>query len=114
MPARRLGRQVFVDVAVDQVLHGGGGAALAPFAGGIFAAVDSFPQFLRFCARCRDGPCGIAADRVAPLAAVKAVVDEERLGAACMNTKAEALHRVSGRVSGIPHECGPVNGLHES
>ena len=75
--ARSDGRQVVADVAIDQILHRGGGTPLTFLVGGIFAPVDPLPQRLGFLAGGGDRPCRIAADRDAALDPVDAVVQEK-------------------------------------
>ena len=48
---------------------------------GVFAQIDSPPEFLGFGARGRDAPLGKRADRATLFAPIEAIVDEERLGA---------------------------------
>jgi hypothetical protein len=89
--AGRLGRQVLLDVAVDQVLDGRSLAPLALRPGRVLPPVDLPAQLLGPLARGLDRPSGIAADGVAPLTAVDSVVDKERRRPAGIDADPEAL-----------------------
>src|SRR2546428_96575 len=68
---------MFLDVAVDQVLHGRGIAPLGLLTSRVLACIDPPGQFLGLGSRGGRGPCRVGAYRVASLEAVDAIVDEE-------------------------------------
>src|SRR5438128_2396012 len=91
---------MFLDVAVDQVLHGRGIAPLGLLASRVLACIDPPGQFLGFGSRGGRRPGRVGAYRVPPLEAIDAVVDEEGACAARVpfgrreDTQAEAANGV--------------------